>query len=131
MFIRHSHDQFSCTDNRDIRNVTDVLFLLQEKGAELHCLDPSGISYGYWGCAAGKAKSNAKTELEKIKIQEMTCAELVKEAAKIIYMVHDEVKDKMFELELSWVGEFTNGVHQRVPDNVSTLLFPIFTNYTM
>ena len=93
----------------------------QDKGAELHCLDPSGISYGYWGCAAGKAKSNAKTELEKIKIQEMTCAELVKEAAKIIYMVHDEVKDKMFELELSWVGEFTNGVHQKVPDNVRTI----------
>ena len=51
----------------------------------------------------------------------MTCAELVKEAAKIIYMVHDEVKDKMFELELSWVGEFTNGVHQKVPDNVRTI----------
>ena len=43
---------------------------------------------------------------------------MVKEAARIIYMVHDEVKDKMFELELSWVGEFTNGVHQRVPTNV-------------
>ena len=71
----------------------------QDKGAELHCLDPSGISYGYWGCAAGKAKSNAKTELEKIKIQEMTCAELVKEAAKIIYMVHNYVKDKIYKLE--------------------------------
>ena len=34
----------------------------------------------------------------------MTCKELVKEAAKIIYQVHDEVKDKMFELELSWVS---------------------------
>ena len=84
----------------------------------MHCLEPSGISYGYWGCAAGKAKSNAKTELEKLKMQELTCAELVKEAAKIIYMVHDEVKDKMFELELSWVGEFTNGVHKRVPNDV-------------
>ena len=91
----------------------------QERGAEMYCLEPSGISYGYWGCAAGKAKSNAKTELEKLKMADMTCAELVKEAAKIIYMVHDEVKDKMFELELSWVGEFTNGVHQKVPDNVS------------
>ena len=30
----------------------------------------------------------------------------------------DEVKDKMFELELSWVGEFSNGVHQRVPEDV-------------
>lgn len=35
-----------------------------------------------------------------------------------IYMVHDEVKDKAFELELSWVGEHTNGLHQRVPDDV-------------
>ena len=33
--------------------------------------------------------------------------------------VHDEVKDKMFELELSWVGEFTDGVHKRVPEDVS------------
>jgi len=66
------------------------------------------------------AKSNAKTELEKLKMAEMSCAELVKEAAKIIYQVHDEVKDKMFELELSWVGEFTDGVHQRVPEKVQT-----------
>ena len=35
-------------------------------------------------------------------------------------MVHDEVKDKMFELELSWVGEFNNGVHQKVPEDVHT-----------
>jgi len=90
----------------------------QDRGAELYCLEPSGVSYGYWGCAAGKAKSNAKTELEKLKMTELNCADLVKEAAKIIYMVHDEVKDKMFELELSWVGEFTAGLHKRVPDNV-------------
>merc|ERR1719347_2107070 len=90
----------------------------KEDGAQLMMVEPSGVGYGYWGCAAGKAKSNAKTELEKLKMADMTCAELIKEAAKIIYQVHDEVKDKMFELELSWVGEFTQGVHQRVPDNV-------------
>ena len=28
--------------------------------------------------------------------------------------VHDEVKDKMFELELSWVTEATGGRHERV-----------------
>ena len=70
----------------------------------------------------GKAKSNAKTELEKLKMADLPCAQLIKEAARIIYMVHDEVKDKMFELELSWVGEFTNGVHQKVPKDVSTIL---------
>ena len=51
-------------------------------------------------------------------MQDMTVADLVKEAAKIIYMVHDEVKDKMFELELSWVSKDTQGKHQRVPKEV-------------
>ena len=52
-----------------------------------------------------------------------------------IYLVHDEVKDKQFELELSWVGEgecttcmrshdsvtvsiVTNGKHKAVPQEV-------------
>jgi len=29
--------------------------------------------------------------------------------------VHDELKDKTFELELSWVGAATGGKHERVP----------------
>merc|ERR1711864_64220 len=52
----------------------------KEDGAEMMQIEPSGVGYGYWGCAAGK--------------------------------------DKMFELELSWVGEFTDGVHKRVPEKV-------------
>merc|ERR1719369_858618 len=91
----------------------------KEGGAQLMCVEPSGVGYGYWGCAAGKAKQSAKTEIEKLEMKNMTCKELVKEAAKIIYQVHDEVKDKMFELELSWVTAATGGVHQRVPDDVA------------
>uniref|UniRef100_A0A3B5K9F1 Proteasome subunit alpha type n=1 Tax=Takifugu rubripes TaxID=31033 RepID=A0A3B5K9F1_TAKRU len=77
----------------------------KDDGPQLYMVDPSGISYGYWGCAIGKAKQAAKTEIEKLQMKDMTCRELVKEVAKIIYIVHDEVKDKAFELELSWVGE--------------------------
>eukprot|EP00923_Selenidium_pygospionis_P026512 GHVN01047339.1.p1 GENE.GHVN01047339.1~~GHVN01047339.1.p1 ORF type:complete len:105 (+),score=29.02 GHVN01047339.1:36-350(+) len=80
--------------------------------------EPSGVAYGYYGCAVGKAKANAKTEIEKIKMKDMSIKDLVKEVAKIIYVVHDEVKDKAFELELSWVGEATGGVHQLVPKDV-------------
>jgi len=68
----------------------------------------------------GKAKQSAKTEIEKLKLSEMTCKELVKEAARIIYLVHDELKDKQFELEMSWVGEHTNGRHERVPAELKT-----------
>jgi 20S proteasome subunit alpha 7 len=87
-------------------------------GPEMFCLEPSGLACGYYGCSIGKAKQAAKTEIEKLKVQEMPCAQLIKEAAKIIYTVHDEVKDKAFELELSWVGSFTGGKHVPVPDTV-------------
>lgn len=87
-------------------------------GSQLYCVEPSGLSYGYWGCAAGKAKQSAKTEIEKLNLKEMNCADLINEAAKIIYMVHDEVKDKLFELELSWVTKSTNGKYEKVPQSV-------------
>ena len=64
---------------------------------------------------SGKAKQSAKTEIEKMKLSELTCKDLVKEAARIIYLVHDELKDKQFELEMSWVGAHTDGKHERVP----------------
>lgn len=36
-----------------------------------------------------------------------------------IYIVHDELKDKQFELELSWVSKDTNGRHQLVPKDIA------------
>ncbi|GFQ80626.1 proteasome subunit alpha type-3 [Trichonephila clavata] len=95
-----------------------ILGAYEYDGPQMYCIDPSGTSWGYYGCAIGKAKQAAKTEMEKLKLKDMTCEQLVKEAAKIIYIVHDEVKDKNFELELSWVGEITEGKHILVPKNV-------------
>lgn len=87
-----------------------------EDGPQLYLIDPSGMCYGYSGCAIGKAKQNAKTEIEKLKLTNFKCRDLVKEAAKIIYLVHDEVKDRLFEMELSWVCEESGGRHQLVPE---------------
>lgn len=95
-----------------------------------------------------------------IQMAEMSCSDLLREATRMylltlcvcahvlelvlrgvlltvcgsIYTVHDEVKDKDFELELSWVGEgkltppthgrnmsppsATGGLHQMVPDEI-------------
>uniref|UniRef100_A0A3B4ZW90 Proteasome subunit alpha type n=1 Tax=Stegastes partitus TaxID=144197 RepID=A0A3B4ZW90_9TELE len=86
----------------------------KDDGPQLYMVDPSGISYGYWGCAIGKAKQAAKTEIEKLTHQNKPPVLLVSR----IYIVHDEVKDKAFELELSWVGEVTNGRHEFVPKDV-------------
>lgn len=71
----------------------------KDDGAQLYMVDPSGISYvslselqqggsaadsttnhavcvcvfvqGYWGCAIGKAKQAAKTEIEKLQVRRL------------------------------------------------------------
>lgn len=35
-----------------------------------------------------------------------------------IYLVHDDAKDKEFELEMSWIGDETGGQHLAVPDDL-------------
>lgn len=89
-----------------------------QDGAQLYCIDPSGTSWGYFGCAIGKARQAAKTEMEKLNMKDLDCRQLIKEAARIIYVVHDEVKDKNFELELSWVCKESDGKHEFVPKDV-------------
>lgn len=41
------------------------------------------IFKGYFGCAAGKAKQTAKTEIEKLKLAEMSTSELLNVAGKM------------------------------------------------
>ncbi|KAH8870286.1 Proteasome subunit alpha type-3 isoform 1 [Schistosoma japonicum] len=98
--------------------VSVLLGSYESDGPHLYVVEPSGSYFAYFGCAIGKAKQNATTEIEKLKINDLSPEELVKEAAKIIYTVHDEIKDKHFELDLSWVGANTKGIHQPVPSKL-------------
>ena len=48
----------------------------------------------------------------------LSLEEGVKEAARIIYIAHEDSKDKDFELEMSWVSSVngpSKGKHEQVP----------------
>lgn len=92
----------------------------EENGAEMYCIEPSGVSFGYFGCATGKAKQAAKTEIEKLNLSGLSTRDLLNEGAKIIYRVNEDPTDSdtKFKLELSWVGKDTNGIHQICPVNL-------------
>jgi len=90
------------------------------KTHQLHMIEPSGLSFRYFGCALGKGRQSAKTEIEKLKLNEMTCRQALKEIAKIIHTLHDESKDKPFELEMSWLCEESAWQHQIVPQALVT-----------
>ncbi|KAK3990364.1 proteasome component C1 [Cladorrhinum sp. PSN332] len=89
-------------------------------GPFLYMIEPSGLYWGYYGAATGKGRQAAKAELEKLDLsgEGISLEEAVKEAARIIYVAHDDSKDKEFELEMSWISGAegpTKGKHTEVP----------------
>jgi 20S proteasome subunit alpha 7 len=95
--------------------VGTLLAMYDKEGPQLYQIEPSGIAYSYYGTAVGKGRQAAKTEIERLNLKEMTCREAVLQVAKLIYQVHDEAKDKAFELELSWVCTESKMQHEKVP----------------
>uniref|UniRef100_A0A672I3I8 Proteasome subunit alpha type n=1 Tax=Salarias fasciatus TaxID=181472 RepID=A0A672I3I8_SALFA len=77
----------------------------KDDGPQLYMVDPSGISYGYWGCAIGKAKQAAKTEIEKLQVSPL-CLEMRKASAIILIALGNT----------QW--NVTNGRHELVPKDV-------------
>ncbi|KAK7061568.1 proteasome subunit alpha type [Favolaschia claudopus] len=98
--------------------ISTIMGAVDKDGPSLYVIEPSGVFYGYHGAAVGKGRQLAKTELEKLKLSELTAREAVIEAARIIYLVHEDAKEKQFELEMSWIGSETNGVHVPVPQDL-------------
>lgn len=92
----------------------------ETKKPSLSMVEPNGVAYGYYACAAGKGRQPAKTELEKLELHKtpMTCDDAVKQVCRIIHMLWEEGKDKPFELEVSWISDKTGWKHQGVPRDV-------------
>ncbi|KHN78091.1 Proteasome subunit alpha type-3 [Toxocara canis] len=90
----------------------------KKNGSKLFLIEPSGLCYEYKAWAIGKHRQAAKTEIEKLKLDDLTMEQLVREAARIILTVRDEAKDKNLQIEMGWVGESTNGKHHTVPPEI-------------
>ena len=61
--------------------------------------------------------------MEKLNLNagEISLDQGVKEAARIVYVAHEDSKDKEFELEMSWISSLdgpTKGRHQEVPKDI-------------
>jgi 20S proteasome subunit alpha 7 len=75
-------------------------------------IEPSGLCYEYKAWSIGKHRQAAKTEIEKLKLDELTIDQLVKETVRILITIRDEAKEKNVRIEMGWVGKNTNGRHE-------------------
>jgi len=85
---------------------------------ELYAIEPSGHCLRYFGCALGKGRQSAKSDIEKLDLATLTAKEALGHIAKMILTVYDESKDKPFELELAWLCRDTDFQFKLVPDNL-------------
>jgi len=97
--------------------ISTILGAVDDTGPALFVVEPSGVFFGYNGAAVGKGRQLAKTELEKLKLSELSLKEAVMEAARIIHLVHEDA-EKEFELEMSWIGSESNNLHVPVPKDL-------------
>ena len=85
--------------------ITAIIAGMDARGPQLFMVEPSGQSWGYKAAAAGKGKQTAVSELEKLALDEMVLEDALREAVRIIYLAHEDSKDKDFELEIGWVKD--------------------------
>eukprot|EP00887_Chlorella_sp_A99_P000786 scaffold5.g786.t1 len=93
--------------------VSTLLAVYGDGGPQLYLVEPSGTMHRYYGTAVGKGRQAAKNEIEKLKLEEMSCREGVNAVAKILHQAHDE--EKGFEMELAWICEESGRQFGRVP----------------
>ncbi len=92
------------------------------KEAQLYMIEPNGMMFRYFGCAAGKGANAAKTEVEKLLSKRgeagITCMEAIDECARIMHTIRDPSKDKPFELEMGWLYEGNGYTQELVPAEI-------------
>ncbi|OWB62523.1 hypothetical protein B5S31_g5432 [[Candida] boidinii] len=107
---------YTCYNSVRPFGINAIVGGVDDDGAHLYMVEPSGTYWGYVGAATGKGRQTAKSELEKLDLPNITAKEAVKEAARILLLAHEDNKDKDFEYEISWVSTSeTNGIHEFVP----------------
>eukprot|EP01056_Protomagalhaensia_sp_Gyna25_P005749 Protomagalhaensia_sp_Gyna_25__5748@NODE_830_length_2540_cov_177_557377_g654_i0_p1_GENE_NODE_830_length_2540_cov_177_557377_g654_i0NODE_830_length_2540_cov_177_557377_g654_i0_p1_ORF_typecomplete_len281_score53_44Proteasome/PF00227_26/3_8e24Proteasome_A_N/PF10584_9/2_5e12_NODE_830_length_2540_cov_177_557377_g654_i09111753 len=70
----------------------------------LYVVDPTGAAYKYRATALAKGNQSAKSDLEKLKFDELSCTEGVKEFAKILHQHHQEIREKRMQVEMIWLS---------------------------
>ena len=60
-----------------------LLAVFDKTGPQLYLIEPSGVTHRYFGTAVGKGRQSVKTEIERLKFDQLTCRQAVVECAKV------------------------------------------------
>lgn len=79
--------------------------------------DCSGKTSYYKANCLGRSSRRAKTELEKLEMDDMSVEDLINNAVRIIFMCYDPSKDKEFDIEIGVMSVETHGKLRKLSDD--------------
>jgi 20S proteasome subunit alpha 7 len=89
----------------------------------LYLAETSGVVHRFYATAIGKHRQAAKTELEKLKLNDITCAEALPAVAKMFLSQRDDQKEH--ELEMAWLTEGNGWVFEQACRRLAARAFTL------
>ncbi|KAJ1678799.1 putative proteasome subunit alpha type-7, partial [Spiromyces aspiralis] len=90
-----------------------------DNGYQLYLMEPSGEFWGYRGCVVGKGQKEVKTQLERIDLDNLDPHIGIQKIVRMLLKAHkDSEKEEPYNIELSWICDETNGIHEKVPEEI-------------
>lgn len=93
--------------------------------------DVSGKSLFYKYAVMGKGARIAKTELEKLNLDEMNINDLVENGIRILYKSYDPLKDKPFDIEVGVMCEDTKGEFVRLKNEQFSMFVEKYKDFSV
>jgi 20S proteasome subunit alpha 7 len=81
----------------------------------LFMIDPSGSMFEYYSCTAGKGSQVCRTEIDKLKLEDLSVRDAVYQASRMLIKSREETRDKRYEIDFAWVCDESHGLFTPVP----------------
>ncbi|OMJ72356.1 hypothetical protein SteCoe_29223 [Stentor coeruleus] len=81
----------------------------------LFMVDPSGAMFEYYSCTAGKGSQVCRTEIDKLRLEDITVRDAVYHVCRMLIKSREETRDKRYEIDMGWVSEESFGLFVPVP----------------
>ncbi|KAL6122658.1 hypothetical protein NUSPORA_00184 [Nucleospora cyclopteri] len=96
----------------------EFVYMKRENGQYmLYHAENDGNIVKHRGVVIGSIKRRAKTELEKLDLENMSLGQMVESAVKTFYKCYDPLVDKEFKLEIGVIGDETEGKYVRLSES--------------
>ncbi|EED44479.1 26S Proteasome core subunit-alpha-3 [Enterocytozoon bieneusi H348] len=106
--------QFNSLMNARVLGAEFIIMKKEHNDYLIYLVKNTGSILRYKGAVIGSIERRAKTELEKIDLEQFSLEEMIEAGIRTFYKCFDPLVDKEFTLEIGIIGDETNGAYYKL-----------------